>query len=114
MVYGGHDAIISAPPRGRCACHPSVADRVLVKRLETEEKTAGGLYIPDTAKEKPCKGQVIATGPGKVLENGTRVELAVKKGDQVLFNKYAGTEVKLDGIDHLVMREEDILAILTD
>jgi chaperonin GroES len=87
-------------------------DRVLVKRLETEEKTAGGLYIPDTAKEKPCKGQVIATGPGKVLENGTRVELAVKKGDQVLFNKYAGTEVKLDGIDHLVMREEDILAIL--
>ena len=89
-------------------------DRVLVKRLETEEKTAGGLYIPDTAKEKPCKGQVIAPGPGKVLENGTRVELAVKKGDQVLFNKYAGTEVKLDGIDHLVMREEDILAILTD
>ena len=89
-------------------------DRVLVKRLETEEKTAGGLYIPDTAKEKPCKGQVIATGPGKVLESGTRVELAVKKGDQVLFNKYAGTEVKLDGIDHLVMREEDILAILTD
>ena len=89
-------------------------DRVLVKRLETEEKTAGGLCIPDTAKEKPCKGQVIATGPGKVLENGTRVELAVKKGDQVLFNKYAGTEVKLDGIDHLVMREEDILAILTD
>ena len=80
-------------------------DRVLVKRLETEEKTAGGLYIPDTAKEKPCKGQVIATGPGKVLENGTRVELAVKKGDQVLFNKYAGTEVKLDGIDHALSRQ---------
>lgn len=87
-------------------------DRVLVKRLESEEKTAGGLYIPDTAKEKPCKGEVIAAGPGKLAENGTRTPLAVKKGDMVLFNKYAGTEVKLDGIEHLVMREEDILAII--
>ena len=91
-----------------------LADRVLIEPAPAETKTVGGIIIPDTAKEKPCKGQVIATGPGKVLENGTRVELAVKKGDQVLFNKYAGTEVKLDGIDHLVMREEDILAILTD
>ena len=87
-------------------------DRGLVKRLESEEKTAGGLYIPDTAKEKPCKGEVIAAGPGKLAENGTRTPLAVKKGDMVLFNKYAGTEVKLDGIEHLVMREEDILAII--
>ena len=87
-------------------------DRVLVKRLESEEKTAGGLYIPDTAKEKPCKGEFIAAGPGKLAENGTRTPLAVKKGDMVLFNKYAGTEVKLDGIEHLVMREEDILAII--
>ena len=87
-------------------------DRVLVKRLESEEKNAGGLYIPDTAKEKPCKGEVIAAGPGKPAENGTRTPLAVKKGDMVLFNKYAGTEVKLDGIEHLVMREEDILAII--
>ena len=87
-------------------------DRVLVKRLESEEKTAGGLYIPDTAKEKPCKGEVIAAGPGKLAENGTRTPLAVKKGDMVLFNKYAGTEVKLAGIEHLVMREEDILAII--
>ena len=87
-------------------------DRVLVKRLESEEKTAGGLYIPDTAKEKPCKGEVIAAGPGKLAENGTRTPLAVKKGDMVLFNKYAGTEVKLDGSEHLVMREEDILAII--
>ena len=87
-------------------------DRVLVKRLESEEKTAGGLYIPDTAKEKPCKGEVIAAGPGKLAENGTRTPLAVKKGDMVLFNKYAGTEVKLDGIEHLMMREEDILAII--
>ncbi|GKG92242.1 10 kDa chaperonin [Desulfovibrionaceae bacterium] len=87
-------------------------DRVLVKRLESEEKTAGGLYIPDTAKEKPSKGQVVAVGPGKITENGSRVAMAVKKGDEVLFNKYAGTEIKLDGVDHLVMREEDILAII--
>ncbi|MDR0816988.1 MAG: co-chaperone GroES [Desulfovibrio sp.] len=87
-------------------------DRVLVKRLESEEKTAGGLYIPDTAKEKPSKGQVVAVGPGKVAENGSRVAMAVTKGDEVLFNKYAGTEIKLDGVEHLVMREEDILAII--
>ena len=87
-------------------------DRVLVKRLESEEKTAGGLYIPDTAKEKPSKGQVVAVGPGKIAENGSRVAMAVKKGDEVLFNKYAGTEIKLDGVDPLVMREEDILAII--
>lgn len=87
-------------------------DRVLVKRLESEEKTTGGLYIPDTAKEKPSKGQVVAVGPGKIAENGSRVAMAVKKGDEVLFNKYAGTEIKLDNVDHLVMREEDILAII--
>ena len=87
-------------------------DRVLVKRLESEEKTAGGLYIPDTAKEKPSKGEVVAAGPGKFGEKGERVALAVKPGDMVLFNKYAGTEVKLDGVDHLVMREEDILAVI--
>ena len=87
-------------------------DRVLVKRLESEEKTAGGLFIPDTAKEKPSKGQVVAVGPGKVGDNGERTPLAVKAGDEVLFNKYAGPEVKLDGVDHLVMREEDILAII--
>ena len=89
-------------------------DRILVKRLESEEKIAGGLYIPDTAKEKPCKGQVIAAGPGKVDEKGERIAVSVKKGDMVLFNKYAGTEVKLDGEDHLVLREEDILAIIVD
>ncbi len=87
-------------------------DRVLVKRLESEEKTAGGLYIPDTAKEKPSKGEVIAVGPGKVADNGQRVDMAVKQGDTVLFNKYAGTEVKLDGVEHLVMREDDILAVI--
>ncbi len=87
-------------------------DRVLVKRLESEEKTAGGLFIPDTAKEKPSKGQVVAVGPGKYAEDGKRIEMSVKAGQEVLFNKYAGTEVKLDGVEHLVMREEDILAII--
>ena len=87
-------------------------DRVLVKRLESEEKTAGGLYIPDTAKEKPSKGQVVAVGPGKYGDDGKRMAMAVKKGDTVLFSKYSGTEVKLDGEDHLVLREDDILAII--
>jgi chaperonin GroES len=87
-------------------------DRVLVKRLESEEKTAGGLFIPDTAKEKPSKGEVIAVGPGKTADDGKVIAMSVKNGDVVLFNKYAGTEIKLDGIDHLVMREDDILAII--
>ena len=87
-------------------------DRVLVKRLESEEKTAGGLYIPDTAKEKPSKGEIVAAGPGKMDDSGKRMAMTVKAGDIVLFNKYAGTEVKLDGVEHLVMREDDILAII--
>jgi chaperonin GroES len=87
-------------------------DRVLVKRLESDEKTAGGLYIPDTAKEKPSRGKVIAAGPGKLADDGKRAALAVKAGDLVLFNKYAGTEISLDGEEHLVMREDDILAII--
>lgn len=87
-------------------------DRVLVKRLESEEKTAGGLFIPDTAKEKPSRGEVVAVGPGKTTDDGKHIAMTVKKGDTVLFNKYAGTEIKLDGVDHLVMREDDILAII--
>ncbi len=87
-------------------------DRVLVKRLESEEKTAGGLYIPDTAKEKPTKGEVVAVGPGKIAEDGKRVAPTVKADDTVLFNKYAGTQIELDGVEHLVMREDDILAIV--
>ncbi|HMM40204.1 MAG TPA: co-chaperone GroES [Desulfovibrio sp.] len=86
-------------------------DRVLVKRLETEEKTAGGIIIPDTAQEKPQKGKVIAAGPGKVDEDGKEVKMSVKKGDVVLFSKYAGTEIKIDGEEHLIMREDDILAV---
>ena len=87
-------------------------DRVLVKRLESEDKTAGGLYIPDTAKEKPSRGKVVAAGPGKLADDGKRAALAVKAGDLVLFNKYAGTEISIDGEEHLVMREDDILAII--
>ncbi|WP_294513913.1 co-chaperone GroES [uncultured Bilophila sp.] len=87
-------------------------DRVLVKRLESEERTASGLYIPDTAKEKPSKGEVVAVGPGKHADDGKLVPMTVKVGDMVLFNKYAGTEVKIDGAEHLVMREDDILAII--
>lgn len=87
-------------------------DRVLVKRIEAEEKTASGIIIPDTAKEKPQEGEVIAVGPGKILENGTKVELTVKVGDRVLFSKYAGTDVKIDGVEYLIMREDDILGII--
>lgn len=87
-------------------------DRVLVKRLESEEMTKGGIIIPDSAKEKPIKGEVIAVGPGKHSDKGEPVKMSVKKGDKVLFNKYAGTEVKIDGDEFLVMREDDILAII--
>ena len=87
-------------------------DRVIVRRLEEERKTAGGIVIPDTATEKPVQGEVIAVGKGKVLENGTSRPLDVKKGDKVLFGKFAGSEVKLDGKDLLVLREEDIMGVL--
>lgn len=87
-------------------------DRVLVKRLEGEEVTKGGIIIPDSAKEKPMKGEVVAVGPGKVGDDGKKVKMTVAKGDKVLFNKYAGTELKIDGEEFLVMREDDILAII--
>ena len=87
-------------------------DRIIVKRVAQETKTAGGIIIPDSAKEKPQEGLIIAAGEGKVLDNGTRAKLDVKKGDKVLFGKYAGSEVTIDGEDHLIMREEDILAII--
>jgi len=87
-------------------------DRILVLRLEGEQKTSGGIIIPDTAKEKPLEGKVIAAGPGKVDDKGKRIALAIKKGDKVLFSKYAGTEIKLDGVEHLIMREDDILGII--
>jgi len=87
-------------------------DRVLVLRTGEEEKTAGGIIIPDTAKEKPQEGKVVAVGPGKVNEEGKKIALDVKAGDKILFGKYSGTEIKIDGVEHLIMREEDILAII--
>ncbi len=87
-------------------------DRVLVKRLEEEEKTKGGIIIPDTAKEKPIEGEVVAVGNGKILENGEVKPLEVKVGDKVLFGKYAGTEIKIEGEEYLMMREDDILGVI--
>ncbi|MFZ0450408.1 MAG: co-chaperone GroES [Desulfatiglandaceae bacterium] len=87
-------------------------DRVIVKRVEEESKTKGGIIIPDTAKEKPVEGEIVAVGNGKILENGNIQALDVKKGDRVLFGKYAGTEIKIDGEDRLIMREDDIIAVV--
>lgn len=87
-------------------------DRILVKRLEGEQMTKGGLFIPDTAKEKPIEGTVLAVGNGKILEDGTVRKLELKKGDRILFGKYSGTEVKLDGEEHLILREDDILGVI--
>jgi len=89
-----------------------LADRVLVKPQEETEVKKGGIIIPDTAKEKPQKGEIIAVGPGKVTESGQKVPMEVKKGDTVLYGKYSGTEVTIDGQDYLIMRESDILAIV--
>ena len=87
-------------------------DRVIVKRLEEEQKTKGGIIIPDTAKEKPLEGKVIAVGNGKVLEDGKVRPLDIRAGDRILFGKYAGTEVKIEGDDHLILREEDVLGVI--
>ncbi|MBI5489335.1 MAG: co-chaperone GroES [Deltaproteobacteria bacterium] len=87
-------------------------DRVIIRRLEEEEKTKGGIIIPDSAKEKPLEGKVIAAGKGKILENGEIRPLDVKEGDRILFGKYSGTEVKIDGEEHLILREEDILGVI--
>jgi len=87
-------------------------DRVLVKRMAEDEKTAGGLFIPDSAKEKPARGVVVAVGQGKADDNGKRVPLEVKANDKILFGKYSGTEIKLDGDEHMILREEEILAII--
>jgi len=91
-----------------------LGDKVLVQRLEAETKTAGGIVLPDSAKEKPQRGKIIATGPGKTLESGEETEMQVKKGDTVLFTSYAGTEIKIGGKEHLIMSESDILAVIED
>ena len=87
-------------------------DRVLVKRVEAEQKTSGGLYIPDSAKEKPLEAEIVAIGQGKLLEDGSYRELSVQVGDRVLFGKYTGDEIKLDGEEHIILRESDILAVI--
>ncbi len=89
-----------------------LGDRILVKRIDEEEQTKGGIIIPDTAKEKPQEGKVVAVGPGKTNDEGNTVPLNVKKGDKVLFSKYAGTEINIEGEEHLFIREEDVLAVL--
>jgi chaperonin GroES len=89
-----------------------LADKVLVERVEAESKTAGGIVLPDTAKEKPQRGKIVSVGEGKVLEDGTRKEVQVKKGDLVLFTSYAGTDIKIDGKEYLIMDESDIMAVI--
>ena len=89
-----------------------LSDRILVKRLEEEEKTKGGIIIQDTAKEKPQQGKVVSVGEGKLLDNGTRIQPGVKPGETVLFGKYAGTEIKLDGEEYLILREDDIFGVI--
>lgn len=89
-----------------------LGDRVLVLRVNETETTKGGIIIPDTAKEKPQEGKVVAVGPGKVSEKGQRIPMTVKKGDKILFGKYAGNEIKIEGVEHLIMREDDILGIV--
>ncbi len=87
-------------------------DRVLVKPMEPETKTASGLYLPETSKEKPVKGQIVAVGPGKRLDNGKRAEMSVGKGDTVVYGKYAGTEVEIKGVKHLILRESELLGVV--
>lgn len=91
-----------------------LADRIVVSRLEAEEKTPGGIVLPDTAKEKPKQGKVVAVGEGKILDDGKRKPISVKKGDRILFESFAGTEVKVEGKEYLIMREDDVLAVVEE
>jgi chaperonin GroES len=91
-----------------------LADKVIIQRTEAESKTAGGIVLPDSAKEKPKRGKVIAVGEGKILDNGSRAPMSVKKGQEVLFTSYAGTEIKMDGKEYLIMDESEIMAIIED
>jgi chaperonin GroES len=87
-------------------------DRVLIRQSQAEEKTAGGIVLPDTAKEKPQRGKVVAVGPGKLLDNGKRCATGLKKGDQVYYGKYSGTEIKIDGDDYVIVKESDVLGVI--
>ena len=91
-----------------------LADRILVRRIEEQETRKGGIIIPDTAKEKPQEGEIVAVGPGRMNEEGKRIAMEVKKGDRVLIGKYSGTEVKIDGTEYVILREDDVLGILAD
>lgn len=91
-----------------------LGDRILVKRIQEEEKTMGGIIIPDTAREKPMEGRVIAAGKGKVTDEGKVIPMEVKQGDRILFGKYAGNEIKIDGDEHLIMREDDVLGVIEE
>jgi len=102
----------AAAARGGKVTVKPLADRVVVKPLEESEQMRGGLYIPDTAKEKPSQGEVVAVGPGKVSDEGARIEMDVNVGDRVLYGKYSGTDVTLDGVEYLILRESDILAVI--
>jgi chaperonin GroES len=90
-----------------------LGDRVIIKVLEKEEKTSGGIVLPDKAKEKPQEGEVMAVGPGRILDDGTRVQMDVKEGDKVVYSKYAGTEIKIDGEEYLILRQDDILGVFS-
>src|SRR3954454_21155731 len=107
----GRDRCVTARRDSQMKIRP-LQDRVIVRRVKEEEKTKGGLYIPDTAKEKPIEATVLAVGNGKVLEDGTVRKLDIKEGDRILFGKYSGTEVKIDGEEHLILREDDILGVI--
>jgi chaperonin GroES len=89
-----------------------LADRILVRRIEEKETIRGGIIIPDTAKEKPQEGEVVAIGPGRMTEEGKRIAMEVKKGDRILIGKYSGSEVKIDGVEYVILREEDVLGVL--
>ena len=87
-------------------------NRILVIRVEEEQKTTGGIIIPDTAKEKPREGKIVAAGPGRKVDDGRRIPMEVKEGERILFSRYAGTEIKLDGVEHIIMKEEDVLCVI--
>jgi chaperonin GroES len=89
-----------------------IGDRVIVRRVEADQKTKGGIVLPDTAKEKPKEGKVVAVGPGKILDNGKTSSMSLNEGDKIIFSSYAGTEVKIDGEEYLIMKEDDVLAVL--
>jgi chaperonin GroES len=108
-----HFNCVTKPNKGEIAMKVRpLHDRILVKRVEEQETTKGGIIIPDTAKEKPIEGRVVAVGNGKVLDDGKVAPLEVKKGDRILFGKYSGTEIKLEGDEHLILREDEVLAVL--